>query len=158
MKMKNKILSFLIFLSRSSCGYEARYSDKNQINYDFSISELNFDKDGDRQINLKLKEKLRTYTRNEKNNKFRLRILTTSKKSIIAKDVAGDATNFMIEIAVDVEEKKNDNLINNFSIIESFYYNNNSDKFELKNYERGIKNNLANTISEELIFKLSKMQ
>ena len=158
MKMKNKILSFLIFLFLSSCGYEARYSDKNQINYDFSISELNFYKGGDRQINLKLKEKLITYTRNEKNNKFRLRILTTSKKSIIAKDVAGDATNFMIEIAVDVEVLKNDNLINNFSIIESFDYNNNSDKFELKNYEKEIKNNLSNTASNKLILRLSNIQ
>jgi len=158
MKMKNKILSFLIFLLLSSCGYEARYSDKNQINYDFYISELNFDKDGDRQINLKLKEKLSTYTRNQKNNKFRLKILTTSKKSIIAKDLASDATNFMIEITVDVEVLKNDNLRNNFLIIESFYYNNNSDKFELKNYEKEIKNNLSNTAANKLILRLSNIQ
>ena len=113
--MKNKILSFLIFLFLSSCGYEARYSDKNQINYDFSISELNFNKGGDRQINLKLKEKLTRYAQNQKNNNFKLRILSASKKSIIAKDEAGDATNFMIEITVNVEVLKNDNLKNNFS-------------------------------------------
>jgi hypothetical protein len=158
MKMKNKILSFLIFLFLSSCGYEARYSDKNQIDYDFSISELNFNKDGDRQINLKLKEKLSMYTQNQKNNNFKLRILSASKKSIIAKDVASNATNFMIEITVDVEVLKNDNLRNNFSIIESFNYNNNSDKFELKNYEKEIKNNLSNTASNKLILKLSSIQ
>ena len=158
MKMKNKILSFLIFLFLSSCGYEARYSDKNQIDYDFSISELNFNKDGDRQINLKLKEKLSMYTQNQKNNNFKLRILSASKKSIIAKDVVGNATNFMIEITVDVEVLKNDNLRNNFSIIESFNYNNNSDKFELKNYEKEIKNNLSNTASNKLILKLSSIQ
>ena len=95
--MKNKILSFLIFLFLSSCGYEAIYSKKNQINYDFSINELNFNKGGDRQINIKLKEKLKGYTQRQKDNNFKLRIFSTSKKSIIAKDAAGDATNFKIE-------------------------------------------------------------
>tara|TARA_B100000787_G_C16038328_1_gene225848 strand:- start:164 stop:634 length:471 start_codon:yes stop_codon:yes gene_type:complete len=156
--MKNKILSFLIFLFLSSCGYEAIYSEKNQINYDFSINELNFNKGGDRQINIKLKEKLKGYTQRQKDNNFKLRIFSTSKKSIIAKDAAGDATNFKIEIAVNIEVLKDNKFKNNFSIIESFNYNNNSDKFELKNYEKEIKSNLSNTISNKLILRLSNIR
>jgi len=156
--MKNKILSFLIFLFLSSCGYEAIYSKKNQINYDFSINELNFNKGGDRQINIKLKEKLKGYTQRQKDNNFKLRIFSTSKKSIIAKDAAGDATNFKIEIAVNIEVLKDNKFKNNFSIIESFNYNNNSDKFELKNYEKEIKSNLSNTISNKLILRLSNIR
>ena len=156
--MKNKILSFLIFLFLSSCGYEAIYSKKNQINYDFSINELNFNKGGDRQINIKLKEKLKGYTQRQKDNNFKLRIFSTSKKSIIAKDVAGDATNFKIEIAVNIEVLKDNKFKNNFSIIESFNYNNNSDKFELKNYEKEIKSNLSNTISNKIILRLSNIR
>ena len=41
---------------------------------------------------------------------------------------------------------------------ESLNYNNNSDKFSLKKYEREIKNNLAETISEKLIFQLANIQ
>ena len=156
--MKNKILSFLIFLFLSSCGYEAIYSKKNQINYDFSINELNFNKGGDRQINIKLKEKLKGYTQRQKDNNFKLRIFSTSKKSIIAKDAAGDATNFKIEIAVNIEVLKDNKFKNNFSIIESFNYNNNSDKFELKNYEKEIKSNLSNTISNKIILRLSNIR
>tara|TARA_B100000787_G_scaffold154401_1_gene129227 strand:+ start:198 stop:662 length:465 start_codon:yes stop_codon:yes gene_type:complete len=154
--MKKKILSFLIFLFLSSCGYEALYSKKNQINYDFSISELNFS--GDREINLKIKEKINNYTLNEKNKKFKLGISSTSKKTIIAKDNSGDATNFKIEITVDIEALKNDSIRSNFVIIESFDYKNNSDKFELKNYEREIRNNLSNTASNKLILRLSNIQ
>ena len=154
--MKKKILSFLIFLFLSSCGYEALYSTKNQINYDFSISELNFS--GDREINLKIKEKINNYTLNEKNKKFKLGISSTSKKTIIAKDNSGDATNFKIEITVDIEALKNDSIRSNFVIIESFDYKNNSDKFELKNYEREIRNNLSNTASNKLILRLSNIQ
>jgi len=43
-------------------------------------------------------------------------------------------------------------------MFESFNYDNNSDKFNLKRYEREIKNNLTETISEKLIFKLSNIQ
>ena len=154
--MKKKILSLLIFLFLSSCGYEALYSTKNQINYDFSISELNFS--GDREINLKLKEKLINYTLNKKNKNFKLKVLSTSKKIIIAKNKAGDATKFKIEITINIEALKNDSIKSNFLIIESFVYNNNSDKFALKSYEREIKNNLSNTTSNKLILRLSNIQ
>ena len=40
-------------------------------------------------------------------------------------------------------------------ILENFNYNNILDKFDLKKYEREIKNNLAETASDKLIFKLS---
>ena len=154
--MKKKISSFLIFLFLSSCGYEALYSKKNQMNYDFSISELKFN--GDREINLKIKEKLNNYTLSKKIKQFSLKISSTSKKTITAKDSAGDATSFKIEITVNTKALKDDGQRSNFVILESFDYNNNSDKFELKSYEREIKNNLSSTASNKLILRLSNIQ
>ena len=52
----------------------------------------------------------------------------------------------------------NNKFKNNFIIMESFNYNNNSNKFNLKKYEKEIKNNLAETASDKLIFKLSNIQ
>ena len=52
-----KIFIFLSFIFLSSCGYEAIYSKKNSSSYDFSINKLNFI--GDREVNLKMKEKLK---------------------------------------------------------------------------------------------------
>ena len=154
--MGKKIFTFILLIFLSSCGYEALYSTKNQINYDFSISELNFS--GDREINLKIKEKLNNYILNKKNKKFKLKISSTSKKIIIAKNKTGDATKFKIEITINIEVLKNDSIKSNFVIIESFIYNNNSDKFALKSYEREIKNNLSNTTSNKLILRLSNIQ
>ena len=57
-----------------------------------------------------------------------------------------------------LEHFQNNKLKNSFVMSESFNYNNNSDKFSLKKYEREIKNNLAETISEKLIFKISNIQ
>ena len=154
--MKKKLSSFLIFLFLSSCGYDALYSKKNQISYDFSISELKFN--GDREINLKIKEKLNNYTLSEKTKQFSLNVSSTSKKTITAKDNAGDATSFKIEITVNTEALKNDGQRSSFVILESFDYNNNSDKFELKSYESEIKNNLSSTASNKLILRLSNIQ
>ena len=154
--MGKKIFIFVFLLFLSSCGYEAIHSKKNKKNYDFSISEVKFI--GDREVNLKIKERLNNYTLVEKNKDFTLKISSNLKKLILIKDDAGDATNFKIEITSNIDIFSDTKLKSNFIIVESFDYNNNSDKFELKSYEREIKNNLANTISEKLIFKLAKVQ
>ena len=154
--MQKKIFLLLFFLFLSSCSYDAIYSKKNSINYNFYISELNFI--GDRDINLKLKERLNSYTLNNNNKKFEIKISSTSAKTVAVKDTTGDPTSFKNTVNINVEISVNDKLKNNFVMSESFNYSNNSNKFILKRYEREIKNNLAETISEKLIFKLSNIQ
>ena len=154
--MKNKIFTFFLFLFLSSCGYEAIYSKKNSNNYNFFISELNFI--GDRDINLRIKERLNNYTLNEKEKIFILKISSTSTKVVAAKNTSGDAMTFKNTVATNIEVSMNGKLKNSLVIIESFNYSNNLNRFSLKRYEREIKNNLAETISEKLIFKLSNIQ
>ena len=154
--MLKKIFLFLVIVFLSSCGYEAIYSKKKFVNYDFSISKLNFI--GDRDINLKLKEKLNNYTLSKKDKNFTLKIFSISTKTIAAKDTSGDATSFKNIVTLNLEISMNGTLKNSFMITESFNYNNNSNKFSLKKYEKEIKNNLAETIAKKIIFKLSNIQ
>jgi hypothetical protein len=154
--MEKKIFIFILLIFLPSCGYEATYSAKNIKNYDFSISKLSFI--GDREINLRIKQKLNNYTQEIKDINFILKITSTSEKIILAKNDAGDSTNFKIEIIVNIDVFNKEKLKSNFIIMESFNYDNNSDKFELKNYEKEIKINLANIITEKLIFKLANIK
>jgi len=154
--MEKRIFTFVLLLFLSSCGYEAIHSKKNKENYDFSVSELKFI--GDRNVNLKIKERLNNYTLIKKDKDFTLKISSDLEKLILVKNDAGDATNFKTKITVNIDVFNDTKFKSNIVIIESFNYNNNNNKFELKGYEKEIKNNLANTISEKLIFKLSKMQ
>ena len=154
--MEKRIFTFVLLLFLSSCGYEAIHSKKNKENYDFSVSELKFI--GDRNVNLKIKERLNNYTLIKKDKDFTLKISSDLEKLILVKNDAGDATDFKIEITVNIDIFNDTEFKSSILIIESFNYNNNNNKFELKSYEKEIKNNLANTISEKLIFKLSKMQ
>ena len=154
--MLQKKIIFLLLLLLSSCGYEAIHSKKNSINYNFSISELSFV--GDRTINLKIKEKLNNYAQNKKDKDFILKISSTSEKIILSKNTAGDATSFKNSISINVEVLMNNKFKRNFVILESFNYNNISNKFDLKELEKDIKNNLAEVASDKLIFKLSNIQ
>ena len=153
--MKKKIFTFFLFLFLSSCGYEATYSLKNRAIYAFSISELVLT--GDRQINLKIKQLLNSYTnpKIEEEKKFVLNISSSSEKIITTKDAAGDAVKFKNEITVKVQvflDKKN---TSNLVIIEDFIYDNNSNTFELRAYENQIKNNLAEAAVDKILFKLA---
>ena len=152
---QKKIILLLLFLL-SSCGYEAIHSKKNSANYSFSVSELNYV--GDRTINLKIKQKLNNYAQDKKDKDFILKITSTSKKIVIAKNTTGDSTFFKITITIDVDILMNHKFKSNFMISESFNYNNISNKFNLRKYEEEIKNNLAETASDKLIFKLSNIQ
>ena len=154
--MLRKQIILLLLLLLSSCGYEAIYSKKNSVNYSFSVSELNFV--GDRTVNLKIKEKLNNYAQTKKNKDFILRISSTSEKITLAKNAVGDATSFKNSVSINVEVLMNNKFKTNFIILESFNYNSISNKFNLKKYEEEIKNNLAETASDKLIFKLSNIQ
>ncbi|MDA9200839.1 hypothetical protein N9O53_03280 [Candidatus Pelagibacter ubique] len=154
--MFQKQIILLLLLLLSSCGYEAIYSKKNSVNYSFSVSELNFV--GDRTVNLKIKEKLNNYAQAKKEKDFILRISSSSEKITLAKNAAGDATSFKNSVSINVEVLMNNKFKSNFIILESFNYNNISNKFNLKKYEEEIKNNLAETASDKLIFKLSNIQ
>jgi len=154
--MLKKILIPILLLFLSSCGYEAIHSKKKSINYNFSISELTFI--GDRDVNIKIKERLNNYTLNKKDINFVLKISSRAEKAVLTKDTTGDPTNFMSTIVINVEVMMENNLKNNLQIIESFNYNNDANKFNLKRYERKIINNLAVTATEKLIYKLSNIQ
>jgi len=154
MLKKTFILILLLFLS--SCGYEAIHSKKNSINYNFSISELKFY--GDRDVNIKVKEKLNNYTLNKKDKNFILKISSSTKQEVTAKDISRDPTNFRATIIINVEVLMDNNLKNNLQITESFDYSNNSNKFDLEGYKREIITSLAETASDELIYKLSNIQ
>ena len=154
--MLRKKITIFLFLLLSSCGYKAMYSIENKNNYDFSISKLTFT--GERDVNIKIKTKLNKYTLVEKDKNFILEISSFAEKTIVAKDVAGDATSYKSIIKINAKVVLESNFLKEFEIIENFTYKNIENQIDLKNYEREIKINLAETAVDKLIFKLSNIQ
>ena len=154
--MLMKKFALMLFLLLSSCGYEAIHSKKNIVNYDFSITNLILT--GERDVNLKIKEKLYNYSLNKRDKNFILTISSNVEKVVLSKNLSGDPTKFKSIVIINIEVLMENKLKNNLRIIESLDYSNIDNKFDLRRYEKEIKNNLAEAAADKLIFKLSNIK
>ena len=130
---------FLIFLN--SCGYNPIYFNK-EVN--FTIDKI-ITKDKNK-ISYKIKNSLGKYV-NLSNKPSSLEVEIETKKEIrtTSKDEKGNAKTFEIKIQVElIISKENKEYKKQF--IESFSYQNKSNKFDLKNYENDIVDNLSSEI------------
>ncbi|MDB9937511.1 hypothetical protein OAD13_05615, partial [Candidatus Pelagibacter sp.] len=118
--MFKKSFIISIFLLTTSCGYETIYSKKNSVNYNFSISAIDFK--GDRDVNLKIKQKFNNYILNKKDKEFKLNIKSVPKKIILAKDLSGDPTSFKSTTTTYVDVFVNNKINNTFKIKKSVKY------------------------------------
>ncbi len=149
---KNTFLIFLLILT-SSCGYETIHSKNKSFDNKFSITKINFE--GERTINIKVKEILNSYILDNKKKNYNLEISSKSIKKTIAKDSKGNPSifNLEVEVVINIIEKNMSSQKVKFS--ESYNYDNNNNTFEIKRYEKEIKINLTETITRNLIYKLS---
>ena len=141
------IISFLLLLS---CGYKPIFS---SIKANFSITEIKLL--GEKSIGSKIKKNLNIYKNVENKSIFySLKINSNQKKNIVSKDAKGDPKIFEIQILVDVTILENNKIKNKKNFKESFTYNNSTNKFSLKQYEKNIKENLIEKIGEKIIIYL----
>ena len=151
--MLKKILIIILFLYTSSCGYEAMHSKKNNINYNFSINKITLL--GDRDVNQKIKEKLNIYRLNKEAKNLDIQIESISEKNILVKNSKGNATSFQNIIKIYVTVFSNNKKIDTFQFEDNFKYNNSKNKFDLNRYEKELKANLAESIVNKIIIRLS---
>jgi outer membrane lipopolysaccharide assembly protein LptE/RlpB len=153
--LKNFFLIFvIIFLA--SCGYEAMHSKNKLSDTDFSITEIEFK--GERDINIKIEEKLKKYTKIIKKKSYFLLIENTYAKETIARDSKGDPTVFEIKVNVFVTVMNKNNIKAKIPFRKNFKYNNDRSRFEQKRHEKEIKEGLAETISSDIIIKISNLK
>ena len=141
------IISFLLLLS---CGYKPIFSSSKA---NFSITEMELF--GKINIGSKIKKNLNIYKNIENKNIFyNLKINSDQKKNIVSKDAKGDPKIFEIQILVDLTILENNKIKNKKNFKESFTYNNSTDKFSLKQYEKNIEENIIEEIVEKIIIHL----
>ncbi len=153
--MKKKFYkSIILFLIVSACGYNPIFSKNNSK---FKLISINLE--GDKRINRIINGKLESFSNNinaEKN--YRLKIKTNIKKNIVSKDTKGNTDTLSLDINVFLilEDSNQNKSKKNF--IKSISYNNIDNKFELSNYEKSIKDNMAEKISEEMLIYIQSIQ
>tara|TARA_Y100000992_G_C20885798_1_gene313964 strand:- start:21 stop:473 length:453 start_codon:yes stop_codon:yes gene_type:complete len=145
------LILLLLFLFLTSCGYTPLYSSKeNRLN----ISIENYE--GDNDINFKLISKLRTH-KNLNTEEFKIKIKTDYKKTDLSKDITGKIQDYELTISSTFEVNYSDTT-RNFTVKETFTMKNLEDDFEERNYEKTIKENLANSIYQKLMIQMLKFE
>ena len=142
------IILTLIFFT--SCEYKPIYSSSNKSDYKITITEQS----GDKKLNKFLVEYLLRNSQKNSNKIVNIKINTTYSKIIIAKDSAGNVTNYQANALITFLVERNQTS-EKFDINEKFNFQKMSDKYEEKSYEENIKKNLAKSISQKLILRLS---
>jgi len=150
-----KIISFLIlFFFITACGLSPIYINKKN---NFSVSSIQIN--GEKKISYKIRNNLRRYLQlKDKPNSYKLDINANKKIRISSKDQKGNPKTFEIIIEVELLTTK-ENTVYKKKFVRTFSYQNQENKFNLKNYENEIIENLSEKIILEIndyLFNLSE--
>ena len=151
--MKKLIFVVIALFILNNCGYSPIYSSKNN-NFNIDVSQKDRSK-----LNSKIKNKIKKFSNQNTENIIRLEISSNKKINTISKDKKGDPSRFnmTISLTINILNKNNYEINKTKSFSEKFDYNNNSNKFSLKQYEKDIEDNLINRIIERYIIYLSEL-
>ena len=149
--MLKKILPLIFILNfLSSCEYQPIYSSSNKSNYQIIITELS----GDKKLNKYIVENLKRNSQKNSVKIINIKIISEYSRQILAKNTLGSTTDYQAKAIVKFEINKNE-IIENLVVNEKFNYQKISDSYEEKSYEQTIKSNLASSISQKLILRIS---
>jgi len=148
--MLKKIFIIFSLILLTSCEYKPIYSNANKSNYKIIVTELT----GDKKLNKFIVENLIRNSQKNSNQIVNIKINSTYTKTILAKDSSGNATDYQANAFTTFLIDRNQ-VPEKFDIGEKFNFQKISDKYEEKSYEQNIKKNLATSIAQKLILRLS---
>jgi len=145
-----KIILILSLLILANCGFKSILTTKN---VNFKINKIEIQNNDS--ISLKIKKKLQIYTRNDSPDKiYNLKINSKKNRAITSKDTKGNPLTYEITISTELEIFIEDKFIKKIAFKKDFNYNNRSNKFSLKQYEKSTTTNLINQITENIMINL----
>ena len=147
--MKKFLFAFIFFIS--SCGYQPIYINNNLKNFEFNkiITE------GESDINRKIIKSV-LFKENRTNALLNQLLLKSSfKVEDTSKNKKGQVNSYRSSIIINLSINKDNEVIKNKSFLGEFTYNNKENKFELVEYQAGIKEDLINQVIEEIILYLN---
>ena len=149
--MFKKILTLVFILNfLSSCEYKPIYSSSNKSNYQIIITDFS----GDKKLNKYIVENLKRNNQKNSDKIISIKINSKYSREILAKNTLGSTTDYQARAITKFEINKNE-IIEHLVVEEKFNYQKISDSYEEKSYEQTLKRNLASSISQKLILRLS---
>ena len=151
--MKYKIIYLLVILLLSGCGFTPIYSNKNS---DFKVVDVKMNLNNN--LTNYIENRLFSFSNTNASKSFNIEINLEEEIIVILKDSKGDPLKnklvTKIELVVN-DDQKNKVSSKNFS--EEFNYSVQDNKFNMKQYEQNIRQNLIQDISEQILSYLSNL-
>ena len=146
-----KKLLFIIILFITSCGYQPIYLNNKLKNIEFYKISV----EGEDQINNIILNSLSIKEDTLNKDLPELSLSSFYKEEAISKNLKGKILTYRSSIFVDIKLIKNKKIIKNKTFSDEFTYNQKDNKFELIEYQTGIRKQLTSGIIEDLILFLN---
>ena len=150
-----KIILISLFFFLTSCGYKIV---NNLDNFRFTI--IDYKLTGEKKINNLLDKNFKRFENNvsQSISNFIVHADSSINKSITSKNSLGEASSYDLKITIVIDIYEDDNLINKTIFNESTSYDNLNSKFELKQYENILIQDLTNKIIYEINNNLNSIK
>ena len=149
-----KIFLVIIILLLNNCGYTPIYSAKDS---NFKIISLNSNVNNN--LTNYIENSISVFSNEDSNKKLNIVFNLKENVSVILKDSKGDPSKNRLTITVDLYLFDiNKNLLASNTFSESFQYNIDDNKYNLKQYEKNIKFSLVEQISSQIIEYLTNVK
>ena len=148
--LKKILFTILLFNLLNHCEFKPVYSNQNKVNYKIIVTSFS----GDKEINNLITSTIKRNSEEKSNKTLNISFYTKYNKNILAKNATGTITDYQANVIAKFTIQIEDSF-ENFSISEKFNFKKMTDTYEQKNYERTIKKNLADIISQKLMLRLA---
>ena len=149
-----KIFLVILILLLNNCGYTPIYSAKDS---NFKIISLNSNVNNN--LTNYIENSISVFSNEDSNKKLNIVFNLKENVSVILKDSKGDPSKNRLTITVDLSLFDiNKNLLASNTFSESFQYNIDDNKYNLKQYEKNIKFSLVEQISSQIIEYLTNVK
>ena len=136
----------IIFLILNNCGFTPIHSSKGS-NYKL----ISLDKDNNNRLTNYLENSIRAISNENAPKSLKINLVLKENISVILKDTKGNPSkNRLTIIVVLIINDVNDQLISEKKFTESFEYNVQDNKFNMRQYEKTIGFNLTDKISQKI--------
>ena len=151
--MKKNLLIILLLLL-NSCGFTPIYSSKDS-NYNI----ISFEKNINNNLTSYIQNSISALSNENASKSLNINLNFAEDISVILKDSKGDPSRNRLTVTIDISiSGVNENLIASNVFSESFEYNIDDNKFNLKQYEKNLKFSLVEQITQQIISFLANVK
>ena len=151
--MKKNLLIILLLLL-NSCGFTPIYS-SNDSNYNI----ISFKKNINNNLTSYIQNSISALSNENASKSLNINLNFTEDISVILKDSKGAPSRNRLTVTIDMSiSGVNENLIASNVFSESFEYNIDDNKFNLKQYEKNLKFSLVEQITQQIIAFLANLK